>query len=188
MTIVELIFVAIGVSMDAFAVGISKGLAVKKASIKQMSITGLYFGTFQALMPVIGYLLYSTLKDAILAIDHWVAFILLGVIGVNMIIESFKKEADSTAASFSFKVMLPLAIATSIDALAIGITFGALHVPLLPAVLCIGITTFLFSFFGVKIGAVFGEKYKNKAEFIGGIILIFIGFRILFEHLGIRIF
>lgn len=188
MTIVELCLVAIGVSMDAFAVGISKGLAVKNASIKQMAITGLYFGLFQALMPVIGYLLYSTLKDAIVAIDHWVAFILLGVIGVNMIIESFKNEADVTATSFSFKVMFPLAIATSIDALAIGITFGALRVDLLPSVLLIGITTFLFSFFGVKIGTIFGQKYKNKAEFMGGVILIVIGFRILFEHLGVKIF
>ena len=184
MGVLELIFIAIGLSMDAFAVSICKGLSLKKVNLKQMMIAGLYFGGFQALMPLIGYLLGVGFESFVQSIDHWIAFILLTILGINMIKESFSDD-ENVDSNFTFKVMLPLAIATSIDALAVGITFAFLRVNILISILVIGITTFGFSFLGVKIGNVAGEKFKNKAELIGGIILILIGLKILLEHLGI---
>lgn len=184
MGVLELIFIAIGLSMDAFAVSICKGLSLKKVNLKQMMIAGVYFGGFQALMPLIGYLLGVGFESFVQSIDHWIAFILLTILGINMIKESFSDD-ENVDSNFTFKVMLPLAIATSIDALAVGITFAFLRVNILISILVIGITTFCFSFLGVKIGNVVGEKFKNKAELIGGIILILIGLKILLEHLGI---
>ena len=177
---------AIGLSMDAFAVAICKGLSMKKATIKNAMIVGLYFGIFQAGMPFIGYLIASLFADLIIAFDHWIAFGLLCFLGVKMILGSFKKEELSEKeTSLDFKEMLPLAIATSIDALAIGVSLAFLQVNIVPPVLFIGITTFILSAAGVKIGALFGMKFKSKAELTGGIILILIGLNILLEHLGI---
>ena len=189
MGIAELLLLAVGLSMDAFAVAVCKGLSMEKISLKNMCIVGAWFGGFQALMPAIGYLLGSTFEKYITEIDHWAAFILLGVIGANMIRESFSKEDEKTDCSLGFRPMLTMAIATSIDALAIGITFALLpDVRIVPAVLCIGVITFLLSAVGVKVGAVFGMKYKSKAEFVGGVILILLGTKILLEHLGILVF
>lgn len=182
----ELLILAIGLSMDAFAVAICKGLAIKEAKLKHMIITGAYFGGFQALMPVAGYLLGVNFKGLIERFDHWIAFLLLVLIGGNMLREALKKgEEEEMNTSFGPKSMIPLAVATSIDALAVGVTFAFLQVQIIPAVSMIGVTTFLFSFVGVKIGNIFGLKYKTKAEFAGGIILILIGLKILLEHLGI---
>lgn len=186
MNIVELLLIAVGLSMDAFAVSICKGLSVPKVKIKHFIITGLWFGGFQALMPAIGYLLGSTFEQYITSVDHWVAFILLGIIGANMIRESLSNEEEDTDASFGFKTMLIMAIATSIDALAIGITFALLpDVNIILAVVLIGVTTFLLSGAGLKIGNVFGSRFKSKAEFAGGVILILLGLKILLEHLGV---
>ncbi|MBQ4546316.1 MAG: manganese efflux pump [Oscillospiraceae bacterium] len=182
MSVIELILIGISLSMDAFAVSICKGLSVGKIKPKHMLIAGLWFGGFQALMPLIGYLLGSTFEQYITSIDHWVAFILLGIIGINMIKESRETENDQDA-SFGFKAMLVLAVATSIDALAVGITFAFLKVDILLAITLIGITTFAFSAAGIKIGSVFGAKYKSKAEFFGGAVLVFLGTKILIEHL-----
>ena len=181
MSIIELFLIGISLSMDAFAVSICKGLSVGKIKSKHMILAGLWFGGFQALMPLIGFLLGSTFEQYIVSIDHWVAFILLGVIGYNMIKES--KEEEHQDASFAFKAMLVLAVATSIDALAVGVTFAFLKVNILLAVLLIGVTTFAFSAAGIKIGSVFGAKYKSKAELFGGIVLIAMGTKILIEHL-----
>lgn len=183
MSITELIILAVGLAMDAFAVSICKGLSVQKYSKKQSVIAGLYFGGFQAGMPVIGWLLGRQFEGLIKSIDHWIAFVLLALIGANMIRESFKKEEENLNASFSPKAMLPLAVATSIDALAVGVTFAFLDVQIAPAVSAVGAVTFAFSAIGVKIGNVFGAKYKSKAELAGGIILICIGLKILTEHL-----
>ena len=187
MGIVELVLIAIGLSMDAFAVSICKGLATKKVNIKQMATAGIWFGGFQALMPLIGFLLGTTFASAINKFDHWIAFILLVLIGGNMLKEALgKEEADcDCGGSFAIKTMFVMAIATSIDALAVGVTFAFLQVNILLAVCLIGVTTFLFSFAGVKLGSVFGSKYEKKAEILGGIILILIGVRILLEHLGV---
>jgi len=184
MGIWELLLIAIGLSMDAFAVAICKGLSIKKMSYKHAIITGCFFGGFQALMPLIGYFLGIQFKDYIIAIDHWVAFILLTFIGINMIRESRNECCENYNNSFSLKNMTVLSIATSIDALAIGVTFAFLQVNILPAVSIIGITTFIFSFVGVKIGNVFGSKFKSKAEFTGGVILVAMGIKILIEHLS----
>ena len=182
----ELLVIAVGLSMDAFAVSVCKGLATQKVQVKHFLIVGIWFGGFQALMPTIGYLLGSTFEQYITAFDHWIAFILLGIIGGNMIKESFSKEEECCNNSFAFKIMLLMAIATSIDALAIGITFALLpDVNILAAVSSIGITTFILSGIGLKIGNVFGAKYKAKAEFAGGLILICMGIKILLEHLNI---
>ena len=181
MSVIELFLIGISLSMDAFAVSICKGLSVGKIKSKHMILAGLWFGGFQALMPLIGFLLGSTFEQYIVSIDHWVAFILLGVIGYNMIKES--KEEEHQDASFAFKAMLVLAVATSIDALAVGVTFAFLKVNILLAVLLIGVTTFAFSAAGIKIGSVFGAKYKSKAELFGGIVLIAMGTKILIEHL-----
>lgn len=185
MGIVEIVLLAIGLSMDAFAVAICKGLAMDKVSIKKVAIVGVWFGGFQALMPLIGFLLGVSFKDYIVAIDHWISFILLGLIGFNMIKESLSKDEDEENSSLAFKLMLVLAVATSIDALAVGVTFAFLQVNVIFAVIIIGITTFILSSIGVKIGNVFGAKYKSKAEFAGGVILILLGVKILLEHLGV---
>ena len=185
MGLLELLILAVGLSMDAFAVAVCKGLSMEKISIRKMAVVGLWFGGFQALMPAIGYLLGTTFEKYITAIDHWAAFVLLGIIGANMIKESFSKDEDKADGSLGFKVMLTMAVATSIDALAVGITFALLpDVNIVAAVLAIGCITFLLSALGVKIGNVFGAKYKSKAEFTGGIILILLGVKILLEHLG----
>ncbi|MBP0960487.1 MAG: manganese efflux pump, partial [Oscillospiraceae bacterium] len=160
MSFSELLLIAIGLSMDAFAVAVCKGLSVGKTKVRHYIITGLWFGGFQALMPFLGYLLGTTFEKYIVAFDHWIAFILLSVIGINMIKEGFSKEENETDASFSFKNMLLLAIATSIDALAVGVTFALLpDVNIFHAVSLIGMTTFILSAIGIKIGSVFGMKY-----------------------------
>lgn len=183
MSVIELIILAAGLAMDAFAVSICKGLSVRKYRKDQSVTAGLYFGGFQALMPVIGWLLGRQFESLIKSVDHWIAFALLALIGANMIRESFKKDDNDINDSFSLKVMLPLAIATSIDALAVGVTFAFLNVNIVIAALTIGVITFGFSAAGVKIGNVFGAKYKSKAELAGGIALIVIGTKILIEHL-----
>lgn len=183
MSIIELFIIAVGLSMDAFAVSVCKGLSVPRAKKSHLIITGLYFGGFQALMPLIGYLLGVNFRHMITSVDHWIAFILLALIGVNMIREA-REESEELDASFSVKAMLPLAIATSIDALSVGITFAFLHVQIVPAITFIGVTTFILSVIGVKIGNLFGAKYKSYAEIAGGIVLILLGTKILLEHLG----
>lgn len=183
MSIIELFILALGLSMDAFAVSICKGLSVPKLQAKHCLICGVYFGGFQALMPLLGWLLGIRFQSLITNIDHWIAFVLLAVIGANMIKESFSKEEECPDASFGFKTMLTLAVATSIDALAVGVTFAFLDVNIIPAVLLIGATTFVCSAVGVKIGNVFGNRFQSKAEFLGGLVLIAIGLKILIEHL-----
>jgi putative Mn2+ efflux pump MntP len=185
MSLFELFILAVGLSMDAFAVSICKGLAIKKINLKKAGIVGLYFGLFQAGMPLIGYTLGVKFQSNITVIDHWIAFVLLVIIGANMIKESLNKECEVADDSLNLKNMLVLAIATSIDALAVGVTFAFLKVDILPAVSFIGIVTFILAMVGVKIGNVFGTKYKSKAEFAGGIILILMGIKILFQHLGL---
>ncbi|MGM9588114.1 MAG: manganese efflux pump MntP family protein [Candidatus Limivicinus sp.] len=184
MGFIELLLIAVGLSMDAFAVSVCKGLSVKKVGVKHAALAGLYFGGFQFLMPVIGYLLGFRFESVIESIDHWVAFVLLAFIGGNMIKESFGK-AEELNDDFGVKTMLLMAIATSIDALAVGITFAFLEVQILPAAGLIGVTTFLLSFVGIYIGNAFGTRYKSKAELAGGIILVVIGVKILLEHLGV---
>lgn len=181
----ELLILAIGVSMDAFAVSICKGLSIRQLKLRHTLIVGLWFGAFQALMPTIGWLLGSTFAGLITAFDHWVAFVLLAIIGGNMIRESLSKEDESCNPSLAFSTMLLLAIATSIDALAVGVTFALLKVNIVAVVLSIGLCTFLISAVGVKIGNVFGARFKSKAEFFGGAVLILMGLKILLEHLGI---
>ena len=185
MTLFNLFLIAVGLSMDAFAVSVCKGLAMEKAPLKKAAVAGAWFGSFQALMPLIGYLLGSRFEKYITRIDHWIAFILLALIGINMIKEAFSKEEEKASSTMYFKEMFLLAVATSIDALAVGITFAFLRVDILPAVSLIGITTFLLSIAGVKAGNVFGSRYKSKAELAGGILLILMGTKILLEHLGI---
>ena len=185
MGLLELFILAVGLSMDAFAVSICKGLAMPKISVRKSAIVGLWFGGFQALMPAIGYLLGYQFRDKITAVDHWIAFILLGIIGANMIKEACSKEEEKEDDCLDIKTMFLLAVATSIDALAVGITFAFLDVHIIAAVSFIGVTTFIISAAGVKIGNVFGTKYKSKAEFAGGAILILLGIKILLEHLGI---
>ena len=184
MGFIELLLIAVGLSMDAFAVSICKGLSVQKVKPKHAACVALYFGGFQALMPLIGYFLGSSLKSLIEAYDHWIAFVLLALIGANMIREAFSEE-ETQNDSFSFRTMFMMAIATSIDALAVGITFAFLVERIVPAVCLIGVITFLFSAAGVKLGNVFGTKYKSKAEFAGGVILILLGTKILLDHLGV---
>lgn len=181
MGIWEMLIVAVGVSMDAFAIAICKGLSVKKLETKHMISAGLWFGGAQVLMPLIGYLLGSRFTDAISRFDHWLSFALLALIGVNMIRES-REETEKLDDSFSAKAMFPLAIADSIDALTVGVTFAFLEVSIVPAVLLIGVTTFMFSAAGVQIGHRFGAKYQSRAELAGGVILIVMGISILLEH------
>ena len=198
MTFVELLLIAIGLSMDAFSVSVCKGLTTKRFSWLMALICGLWFGLFQALMPIIGYFLGAQFQELIEAYDHWIAFGLLALIGANMIGEAVRRveednatmgaksgERRETSSALDFKTMFLLAIATSIDALAVGVSFACIQVKLWSSVIIIGITTFLFSVLGVKIGNVFGSKYEKSASIIGGIILILIGLKILLEHLGI---
>ncbi len=184
MGLIELLLLAVGLSMDAFAVAVCKGLAMEKLSARHMVIVGAWFGGFQALMPTLGYLLGTTFQRYIQSIDHWVAFVLLVFIGANMLRESFG-EAESENASLHWRVMLVMALATSIDALAVGVTFAFLEVDVVPAALTIGAVTFALSALGVKVGSVFGARYRAKAERCGGIILIALGLKILLEHLGL---
>ena len=189
MGVVELLFLAVGLSMDAFAVSVCKGLAMKKAGAKEICIVGCWFGGFQALMPLIGYLLGTAFEQYITSFDHWIAFALLTLIGANMLREAFSNdEEESAGASLSFGTMLVLALATSIDALAVGITLTFLVESigyLIFAVLSIGIITFILSAIGVRVGNLFGVKYKKGAVISGGVILILLGVKILLEHLGV---
>jgi len=205
MGFIELFLTAVGLSMDAFAVSACAGLTMPKVTWKKMLVFGLYFGGFQAVMPLIGYLLASQFADKIIALDHWIAFVLLGFIGAKMFLDSFKQEGckdrkcpretcsdrdcpgkpDMEEASLKPSKMLPLALATSIDALAVGVSFAFLGISILPAVLSIGVITFALSMLGVKTGNIFGLRFKSKAEMAGGLILIALGAKILLEHLGI---
>ena len=183
---IELFLIGVGLSMDAFAVSICKGLGMEKVNKKQAFVIGLYFGGFQALMPLIGWFLGIRFQQYITSIDHWIAFVLLGIIGGNMIREALSKDEDKLDGSLAFKTMLLLAIATSIDALAVGITFAFLPgTRIVPAVALIGSITFVFSASGIRLGNMFGLRYKSKAEFVGGVILILLGTKILLEHLGV---
>ena len=190
MGIGELLLLAVGVSMDAFAVSICKGLAMKRATLKEGLTCGVWFGGFQAMMPTIGFFLGTLFAEAIQAIDHWVAFVLLGIIGINMLKEAFSKEEDCGCdehnADLSVKTMFIMAVATSIDALAVGISLAmAGNVNIWLAALLIGICTCGFSAVGVKIGNLFGARFEKKAQLAGGLILILLGTKILLEHLGV---
>ena len=186
---IELFLMGIGLAMDAFAVSICKGLAMRRVNRKQAFVIALFFGGFQALMPFVGWVLGIQFEQYITSIDHWIAFILLGYIGGKMIAESVKPEEDEEIAQMDppldIKEMFILAIATSIDALAVGITFAFLDYPIVEAISVIGIITFFVCIGGVYVGNFFGNKYKNKAEFVGGLILVLLGVRILLSHLGI---
>ena len=185
MSLWELFVIAVGLSMDACAVSVCKGLSVPRVLLRHSLICGAYFGLFQAVMPLIGWLLGVQFQTVIASIDHWIAFILLGIIGFNMIRESREEEEECLDCSFHFRAMLPLAVATSIDALAVGVTFAFLQVKILPAVAFIGVTTFALSAIGTWVGGVFGTRFKDKAELAGGVILVLMGGKILLEHLGI---
>lgn len=185
MNLIELLILAVGLSMDAFAVAICKGLALREVKPAQMALVGLWFGGFQALMPVVGYLIGVQFSAYITAIDHWIAFALLALIGGNMVKEALSKDEEEADASLSAKKMLPLAVATSIDALAVGVSFAFLNVQIDLAAGFIGTVTFVLSAVGVKVGSLFGAKYKSRAELIGGVILILLGLKILLEHLGV---
>lgn len=185
MGFVELLLLSVGLGMDAFAVSVCKGISMKKMNWKKVCIIGLYFSGFQALMPVLGYFLGSTFESVISNLDHWIAFGLLAIIGGNMIKDAFSKECDSFDDDVRFKAMIVLAIATSIDALAVGITFAFLKVNLILAISMIGVITFILAIVGTKVGNRFGDKYEKKAEFVGGVILILLGIKILLEHMGI---
>ena len=184
MSTVEILLIGIGLSMDAFAVAICKGLGMRRINYRHTFIIALFFGGFQALMPFLGWLLGSRFAQYITRYDHWIAFVLLGIIGLSMIKESREDEEEEVSASFDVKTMLALAVATSIDALAVGVTFAFLHVNIVWAVTFIGCTTFVLSAVGVKVGNIFGMKYKSRAELAGGVILILMGVKILLEHLG----
>lgn len=183
MGIIELMIIAVGVSMDALAISICKGLSIKKISPRYMYKAAIWFGGFQALMPLIGYFVGIHFADLVTNVDHWIAFVLLALIGSNMIKESFDKEEVKGDPDFSFKTMLSMAVATSIDALAVGVSFAFLKVDIWSAILVIGVTTAAFSAAGVLVGNVFGARYKSKAELAGGIILVAIGLKILLEHI-----
>lgn len=179
----ELFVIALGLSMDAFAVSICKGLSVRVCRPRHMLICGLYFGVFQALMPLIGYLLGSQFESLVTAIAPYIAFALLVFIGANMIREAYSGDEEAATDDFSFRAMIPLAVATSIDALAVGVSFAFLQVDLVPAVAFIGFTTFVCCVFGVKVGSLFGNRYQARAELFGGVVLIVMGVKILLEHL-----
>lgn len=188
MGLAELFLIAVGLSMDAFAVSICKGLSIQRLRPQNAVTVGLYFGIAQGLMPAVGYLLGSAFADMVTRIDHWIAFLLLGLIGFNMIREALSGDEEHCDPSLSFRDMFPLAIATSIDALTVGISFAFLRVKIGPAVTFIGVTTFVLSAFGVWLGHVFGARFKSKAEILGGVVLILLGTKILLEHLGILTF
>ena len=179
----ELFVIAVGVAMDAFAVAVCKGLSVSRVRPKHIALTGLWFGGFQALMPLLGFFLGTAFADFVSDIDHWMAFILLAFIGLNMIRESFSKEEDDSSPDFSVRTMFVMAVATSIDALAVGVSFAFFDVDIWTAVLLIGLITAILSSAGVVIGNLFGSRFKSKAEFAGGLILVVMGLKILFEHL-----
>ena len=190
MGIGELFLLAVGLSMDAFAVSVCKGLAMKKATLRAEATCGLWFGGFQALMPTVGFFLGALFADAIEAFDHWVAFALLAIIGINMLKEALEKKDEpgdnpEKDADLSVKTMFLMAVATSIDALAVGITFAFLKVSIVPAVLIIGCITFVLSFVGVAVGNRFGTRFQKKAEIAGGTVLVLIGLKILLEHIGL---
>ena len=186
MEFLEAMILAVGLSMDAFAVSVCKGLGMKKADLKSGLICGAWFGGFQALMPTIGFFLAMLFADAIEAIDHWVAFVLLALIGLNMLKEALsKEEAEETSADLSVKTMFVMAIATSIDAMAAGISLAMDEANIWLNAACIGITTCVLSAIGVKVGNVFGSRFEKKAQLAGGIILILLGTKILLEHLGV---
>lgn len=186
MNLWELFLIAVGLSMDAFAVSLCKGLSVQKISLRHAACAGLWFGGFQALMPLLGWLLGSRFRAAIERYDHWIAFVLLAFLGINMLREARGGDGDeSVDGSFSWRSMLPMALATSIDALAVGVSFAFLQVEIVPAISFIGVTTLVLSILGVKVGNVFGSRYRAKSELAGGIILIVIGLKILLEHLGV---
>ena len=185
MSLPELFILAVGLSMDAFAVSVCKGLSVRRGSMKQAITVGIWFGGFQALMPFLGYLLGITFSSLITNVDHWIAFVLLAFIGFNMIRESRSEEENESNDRFDFKTMLPLAVATSIDALAVGVTFAFLQVNIVPAVSFIGCITFILSAIGLKAGNIIGAKNRSRAEFAGGLVLILMGIKILLEHLGV---
>lgn len=185
MSFPELLILAVGLAMDAFAVAVCKGLSLRTLKLQQALLVGVWFGLFQALMPALGWLLGSAFSGLVQSVDHWVAFVLLSIIGGNMILEGLQGDDENCDPSLSFGVMLLLAVATSIDALAVGITFAFLNVSILLAVALIGVVTFTISAVGVKMGNLFGARYKSKAEFFGGAVLILIGLKILLEHLGI---
>ena len=187
MSTLEVLIISIGLAMDAFAVSVCKGLSMKKFLIKNAIIIALYFGIFQAGMPVIGYFLGTAFSGFVEKIDHWIAFILLAIIGLNMIKESRDDEVEKRNDKIDFKTMIILAIATSIDALTVGVTFAFFNVNLIFSIICIGIITFVLSIIGVLLGVKFGDKFQNKAELLGGIILILMGLKILLEHLGILV-
>jgi len=181
---IEIILIAIGLSMDAFAVSITLGLSVKKPRLKEFVIPGIYFGAFQALMPLIGYFAGTIFANKIQTLDHWIAFVLLGLIGGKMIKESFSKDEEKSGGNgFQFLNMLLLAVATSIDALAVGVTFAFFEINIFAAIIIIGFTTCVISIGGVKIGNIFGAKFKSKAELLGGVVLVGLGVKILIEHL-----
>ena len=184
MSLPELFLIAVGLSMDAFAVSICKGLSMCQFRLRHALVIGAYFGGFQALMPLIGWLLGARFQEAIVSIDHWIAFVLLSLIGGNMIREALGGEEEDCDPSLAPLAMLVLAVATSIDALAVGVTFAFLRVDIVPAVALIGTCTFLISAAGVKVGNVFGARYKSRAELLGGIVLVLIGLKILLDHLG----
>lgn len=193
MSIFELFLIAVGLSMDAFAVAICKGLSMRKMNYRHAAVIALFFGGFQALMPLIGWVLGKQFERYITSVDHWIAFILLAIIGMNMIREALGKDDEEEEKGcqgdrLDLKELLMMAIATSIDDLAVGVTFAFLQVSIVPAVSLIGITTFVLSLIGVSLGRVFGAKFKSKAEFLGGAILILIGVKILLEHLGVLTF
>ena len=183
MGFIELLLIAVGLSMDAFAVSICKGLSVQRLRWSHALTAGAWFGAFQALMPLAGWLLGTRFEGIITSVDHWVAFVLLVLIGGNMVKES-RGACEALDASFAVRAMLPLAVATSIDALAVGVTFAFLGVDILPAVCFIGCTTFVLSAVGVKAGSVFGARFQSRAELFGGVVLIAMGVKILLEHLG----
>ena len=182
MELIELFLVALSLSMDAFAVSLCKGLSVGRPTPGQCLTCGAWFGGFQALMPLIGFLLGVQFQGVISSVDHWVAFVLLGLIGANMVREALGGGEEHVDSSFGPRAMLPLAVATSIDALAVGVTFAFLRVEIAPAVALIGVTTLVLSAIGVKVGSVFGDRFQSKAELAGGVILILMGTKILLEH------
>ncbi len=184
MDVVVIVLIAVGLAMDAFAVAICKGLAMQRPTTRAVVTIALWFGFFQAMMPVIGFYLGATFYDMIANYDHWIAFILLGVIGANMIREGLSEEEEGVDDDIGFRTMIVLAIATSIDALAIGISLAMTETSIMWPAVIIGVITFVLSAVGVKLGSVFGDRFGSKAEIAGGIILILIGLKILFEHLG----
>lgn len=184
MKIIEILLIGIGLAMDAFTVSICKGLSIKKISFKKSIIIGLYFSIFQGLMPLIGYLIGKKFFNIVLLIDHWIALIILSMIGINMIIESFSKKEKEVNDKIDFKTMIPLSIATSIDALTVGITFAFLKVNIIVSIIIISIITLIITTIGVIIGHKFGTNYQKQSQFLGGLILIMIGVKTLIEHLS----